>query len=476
MGWGLGLALGPLGFLLAPLSGLAAPPANDTCAGAVVIPTASFPYLTPLLTNMHEATLAGDPLPSCVGGAVRGVWYQITPTQSGLYSFSTGSDTATTAFDTILSVFADPGCGAVTNQIACNDDAGAGNTLAGLLAPLNQGTHYYVIVWVSGADTNTSNLTLQLRVDRPALPSNDTCATAEVIAANRGYPQKSSLSECILAGSEAGGPSCVSGYRSVWYKFTPTNSGTYIFSTGIDTATTVFDTVMVLYSGSCGNLTELVCSDAGEARGSILRTLTGGTSYYIAIFDESPELVVGETTVQLSIAVPTAPSVTTLPPGSISSSSVTLGGLVNPNGLQSRFWFEWGTTAFNRTSQIRLLFPGIIPVETNVVLTGFLPNTTYQYRMVGTNQSGRTIGATNTFVWSTNGPRLDPLEVLISGNNRVTFTGNPFQGYFVDTSTNLITWTNLGPAIETPIGSGVFIFNHPAARGPDRRFYRITSP
>src|SRR5690349_7532754 len=91
-------AAGPLaallvlgGALFLARSAGAAAPANDTCAGAVVIPSTSFPYLTPVLTNIHESTLDGDPTPNtnCAIGAVRGVWYSFTPNQSGHYTFST---------------------------------------------------------------------------------------------------------------------------------------------------------------------------------------------------------------------------------------------------------------------------------------------------------------------------------------------------------------------------------------------------
>lgn len=469
-----------LGGALGTFTVQAAPPVNDTCAGAVVIPTASFPYFTPVLTNMLEATLTDDPLPGCVAGAERGVWYQITPTQSGIYSFSTGTDTATTAFDTIMAVFQAPSCGAPSTQIACNDDGGGANNLSGLLTPLNAGVHYYVLVWLSTGDTNTVSASIQIKVDRPSPPANDICATAETLRADLPFPQRSSVIDSVLANTEPGTvPSCASGYRSVWFKFTPIVDGTYIFSSGNETATTIFDTVMSLYSstgGDCGTLTELVCSDAGEGRGSIFRPLTAGTTYYISISDGSSEPVLSETFVQLSVSRPTAPSITTLNPISISSTNVTLAGLVNPNALQSRFWFEWGTTTFNRTSAVRLLFPGIVPVSTNLPITGFLPNTTYQFRMVGTNVSGRTVGETRTFRWSTNGPTLNPLEILLTGTIRVNFSGNPLQTYFVDTSVNLTNWIPLGIADETEPGSGAFIYSHTGAGGLTNRYYRVRAP
>jgi hypothetical protein len=481
----LGLLLGLFGLLgllgIGMGRAMAAPPANDTCAGAVLIPSTTFPYWTPILTNIDEATLDGDPLPSCIGGARRGVWYRFVPSQDGTYTFSTGPDTATTAFDTILAVYAAANCGLVTNEVACNDDSGAGNNRAGLLVELKATTNYFVLVWLSEADDFPPNsLSMQLRVDRPTRPINDTCAMAEMILASN-FPRRSSTNETVLAAAVTDTPSCGAGYRSVWYKFTPATTGTYILSTGSETATTVFDTVMVLYStaNDCSGLVEVACSDNGEGRGSMFRTLTGGTTYYIAVHDLSFEPVISETIVQLSVATPTIPSVVTLPVSSIASTGAVVNGVVNPNGLQSRFWFEWGpSTAYNSTSQVRLLFPGTTALPTNAPVAGFAPNTTYHYRMVATNNLGRANGEDMTFRWVSTRPTLINPERLLSGNFRFAFIGNSTQLYVIETSTNLTStsWSYLGTASEAPAGSGIFVYTHVGAGSATRRFYRVNSP
>ncbi|HKX62613.1 MAG TPA: hypothetical protein VJS65_12225 [Verrucomicrobiae bacterium] len=473
--------------LATTLSALAAPPANDTCAGAVVIPSnATFPYLTPILTNINEATLTNDPIPSpsCIVGAARGVWYQFTPPQTGTYSFSTGADTATTAFDTILGVFTAPnGCASMPVEYACNDDSGAANNLAGLSTNLTSGVNYFIVVWLSTADNENplGALSLQIRVDRPLAPANDTCASAEVIPANLSFPRMSSMHETILASSESitPSPSCGTGYRSVWFKFTPATTETYILSTGIETATTVFDTMMVLYSttSDCGAMTEVTCSDNGESRGSIFRTLNAGTTYYIAVLDEFDDPVVSETAVQLNVAKSTVPTVVTLPPISISSTGAVLSGMINPNGLQSRFWFEWGpTTTYDSSSTPRLLFPGVVTITSNTLVTGFSPGATYHYRMVATNILGRVNGLDQTFAYMTNRPTLGNPEQLPSGNFRFTFNANPNQLYSVQSSTNLVNWTTLGLASELPAGSGFFTYTHFGAGSSLKRFYRVNAP
>lgn len=474
------------GLLFQGVTSKAVAPANDNCAGAILIPTnTAFPYLTPLVTNVNEATLAGDPLPSCIEDAARrGIWYRFVPSQSGIYSFSTGEETATTAFDTIMEVFSSSGeCGAPLTSVECNDDAGGLNNRAGLVASLNAGVNYYILVWLSQADDESEleSLDVQIRVDKPAVPANDTCALAEVIPANAGFPQRSSIVETIRATNEVASPtpSCGAGQRSVWFRFTPAATSTYILSTGPETATTVSDTLMVLYSttSDCGALVEVACSDNGEGRGSLFRTLNSGTVYYIAIYDSSTEPVVSETLVQLSVATPTPPTVVTLPMISISSTGAVLTGSVNPNGLQTRFWYEWGPpNTYNSTSQVRLLFPGTATVVSNLVVSGFLPDATYQYRMVATNTLGRSEGVAQTFRWSSTPPLLTAPVRLQSGSYRLSFTGNSKQLYDIETTTNLVVWSHLGPALESPAGSGIFQYTHAGGGAAPIRFYRAKAP
>jgi hypothetical protein len=458
-------------------------PINDRCSGAIVIPSGgTFPYKTPIV-SLRDATREGDPSPSCFE-VTRGVWYRFAPNQSGLYSFSTGFDTATTALDTVLSIFTSAnGCAAATNEVACNDDAGAANNRAGLITSLTAGTEYYILLSITSADEGDTNqpLSVELRVDKPSIPGNDSCATAEVVPTTGPFPHKTQISETVVAVTESGTPpsSCIAGQRSVWYRFVPAATGIYILSNGQETGTTVFDTVMTLYSSSsqCVGLTEIACNDNGEGRGGIFRTLDAGVTYYISVSDVSPSPIISETLVQLSVAMATAPSVSTLPFSSIASTGAVLVGTVNPNGLQSRFWFEWGTTTtYGSTSQVRLLLPGTATFTTNAMVAGFAPNVTYHYRMVATNTLGRVTGADQTFVWSASRPFLIGSTASQSSSYRLAFSANPKQVYLIETSANLVNWSTLGTAAESPIGSGNFIFTHVGGLGLPSRLYRVKSP
>lgn len=60
------------------------------------------------------------------------------------------------------------------------------------------------------------------------------------------------------------------------------------------------------------------------------------------------------------------------------------------------------------------------------------------------------------------------------------FTNTAYSSFTVFASTNLAssfnTWSNLGPALETPAGSGQYQFTDPEATNSAHRFYRVRSP
>jgi hypothetical protein len=87
----------------------------------------------------------------------------------------------------------------------------------------------------------------------PALSQNDACSGAIILSPGTSYVQ-----DTTQATNDDVKPSCQPFMGSgVWFKFTPPNSSSFTVSTcGSD-----FDTVLGLYTGSCGALTEVACND-----------------------------------------------------------------------------------------------------------------------------------------------------------------------------------------------------------------------
>ncbi len=93
-----------------------------------------------------------------------------------------------------------------------------------------------------------------------------------------------------------------------------------------------------------------------------------------------------------------APSVTTGPATSVSSTSESLSGTINPNGADTTYYFEYGTTAsFGATSPVVDLGGGLSPSSVTATISGLTAGATYDYALVATNALGSVVGTTSTF-------------------------------------------------------------------------------
>ncbi len=95
------------------------------------------------------------------------------------------------------------------------------------------------------------------------------------------------------------------------------------------------------------------------------------------------------------------PTVETNSNFSASTSTVSLTGLVTPNGLQTSYWFEYGesTGLINRTPQ-QSIGSGFYAISAPAYITGLRANTSYSYRLMASNNLGTAYG--NTYSFKTN--------------------------------------------------------------------------
>jgi hypothetical protein len=116
-----------------------------------------------------------------------------------------------------------------------------------------------------------------------------------------------------------------------------------------------------------------------------------------------------------------APSVATGTPSGFSSTSVTIYGVVDPNGLPTYFYWEWGTS----TSYGTILYPGSVGGQTTAVsltsgISGLSPDTTYHYRLAATNSAGVSFGGDQSFTTPT---LADQVFSYTIANNIIDITG-----------------------------------------------------
>ncbi len=93
------------------------------------------------------------------------------------------------------------------------------------------------------------------------------------------------------------------------------------------------------------------------------------------------------------------PHVFTLSASLVTEHSATLNGTVNPQGLDTVGWFEWGTTTnYGSTSLPTSVGSGSSNAPVSNTVTGLTAGVTYHFRAVAANPEGTTYGTDLTFV------------------------------------------------------------------------------
>src|SRR5579884_2796142 len=96
------------------------------------------------------------------------------------------------------------------------------------------------------------------------------------------------------------------------------------------------------------------------------------------------------------------PAATTGSPSNMAQSSASVSGTVNPNGIDTHYYFQYGTsTAYGGTTASTDAGAGTSPVTGTANITGLKSSTTYHYRVVAVSSAGTTDGADATFTTTT---------------------------------------------------------------------------
>ncbi|MEK7593912.1 MAG: hypothetical protein AAB471_01965 [Patescibacteria group bacterium] len=91
------------------------------------------------------------------------------------------------------------------------------------------------------------------------------------------------------------------------------------------------------------------------------------------------------------------PYVTTYGATGVGDTFAYLNGQVDPNGVNTTRWFEWGTNNNYLGSQTIKTGQGLSTGSFNQLITGLVPNATYYYRAVAQGPSGQVYGNILTF-------------------------------------------------------------------------------
>ena len=163
-----------------------------------------------------------------------------------------------------------------------------------------------------------------------------------------------------------------------------------------------------------GSSTPSVDAGAGTTTLHVSSAITGlqpGTTYHYRIIADSPTgtSAGADTTFTTSGKSPPPPPIATTEGASgVGPHAATLGATVNPNGADTHYYFEYGTTSTFFEGDVPAqpgndAGSGTTPVKVNVGLGGLAPYTTYYYRVLASNSTGTSYGAEKQFTTTATG-------------------------------------------------------------------------
>ncbi|KAA9345715.1 T9SS type A sorting domain-containing protein [Adhaeribacter soli] len=245
-------------------------PANDDCAGAILLTPNQ--ACTPVNGNSTGATQS---LLACGAGGVADddVWFKFVATKKQHAIKVTGS----AGFDAVLELFS--GSCTNLNSISCTDEATTGQIEMTQPANLVPGNTYYIRVYHYKSGSGSGSFTICI-----SDPVNDFCDGAtELIPANSCNPVNGNLINSTQSLPACGGTGAVS---DIWYKF---------IATGLAHDITIqpgnsFNLAMEVFSGNfCNSLSSIKCRTSINTNGYTMElgSMVPGQTYYIRAFTTS---------------------------------------------------------------------------------------------------------------------------------------------------------------------------------------------
>ncbi len=242
--------------------------ANDICANAMPLTTGAN-----CQPANNSTALFDGPAPACIQKPAASLWYSWTADFSGAAKISTAAK-----FNDVVNVYT--GDCAAPQALLCHNRDEHGFTGESTYFPAQSGSSYLIRVCGRDEGFGIPRGDLCLKIEQelavPAVPFNDSCAAALPLELDAPCLTGSNAN----AGTSAPAPSRNDLARAdIWYKFAaPALAPGEVLEL---TSNADFSDIMTLFSGSCGDLTEV----AGEHKGGrlALSNLTPGTEYFLQI-------------------------------------------------------------------------------------------------------------------------------------------------------------------------------------------------
>jgi hypothetical protein len=256
-------------------------PENDAPGVTELIPNSD----TSSGSNENAAKFEGEPDHAGDPGG-HSLWYYLEAPSGGTVTL----DTCASGIDTVLAVYTANEANGF-DEVTSDDDGascdGGAGTESSLSFPAEKGRTYHIAIDGKGGATGTVVVNLNSDFTIPGPPANDNFANAATLSLSGSSTSVTGTN--IDATHEPGEPDHVPGSpgtrKSVWYTWTPAQTGWYELDTCLNTD---FDTAIAVYTGSAVDELDTIGQDddgcgtlAGPSK--LLFHATQGTVYRIAV-------------------------------------------------------------------------------------------------------------------------------------------------------------------------------------------------
>ncbi|MGO3183324.1 MAG: fibronectin type III domain-containing protein [Aequorivita sp.] len=244
----------------------------------------------------------------CNGSGSADVWFTFTSDGSKQYSIG-----ETSSFDAVVQLFEADDCNNLMEVGACQDSPEK-------FAVTEAGTYYFrVRPYFSSSDEG--DITVNLTCVVPS--AGDTCDLAIAIDCNA-EPVTYSSENSVATNTGV----CSMGDNGIWFSFEGTGADITVNSSA------TFDHEMSFKTGSCGDLTNIICKDSSTgAETYTIEASVANQMYYVYIADyASGSTTTGDITIDIDCAAPvTCPAPTDLAVDNITENSADFSWTTDSN-------------------------------------------------------------------------------------------------------------------------------------------------
>ena len=192
---------------------------------------------------------------------------------------------------------------------------------------------------------------------------------------------------------------------------------------------------------------------ASQAVSAPIAGLASATTYHYRLVATSAGGTVVGADATLTTTKTPPPLAATAAATAVGTTSATLNATVNPNGVASNYYFEYGTTSsYGRSTPSQSAGSGTAAASYRAALNGLVPGTTYHYRVVAVSAGGTVDGRDATLATA-----KTPAPTVVSGAASAVTTTTASLAGTIDphgiATTYYFLYGTKSPTTRTPTAS-----------------------